>query len=332
MKILLTFDYEIYFGDQHGSVDRCIIQPTNSLVEIAEREQVQMTFFIDICFIQRLRQFADKHEGARRDLEKIENQVHELVAKGHDCQLHLHPHWLDCNYEGENWKMDVSRYKLADFSKEEANGIIARASRDLQHLTGQPVHTFRAGGWCIQPWSHIREAFLHTDIRADSTVFRGGVNLQGAYAYDFRHCPDRSIWKFSDHECEEDPNGPFSEMPIASQQVSPWFFWKLFGWGRLDPANHKPIGDGFPIPGGGSKKKILTQRTLHPVSSDGYFVTLMNSALNKASHKEPDGFFVTIGHPKACTRFSLKKLEQFIRKNRTMNQFTTYSQLSARND
>ena len=37
---------------------------------------------------------------------------------------------------------------------------------------------------------------------------------------------------------------------------------------------------------------------------------------------------VILGHPKACTYFALKKLEQFIERNKNKHQFLTFSDLN----
>jgi hypothetical protein len=57
---------------------------------------------------------------------------------------------------------------------------------------------------------------------------------------------------------------------------------------------------------------------------DGYFVTKMNHVLRRNKQK---GFedTVFIGHPKACTKFALKKLERFIERHKNNHEFKTFS-------
>jgi hypothetical protein len=105
---------------------------------------------------------------------------------------------------------------------------------------------------------------------------------------------------------------------------SPLFFWKLFVLGRLFPSQHKPIGNGLPAKGGGSKKDLLTRSHRLCVSADGYFSTQLNRALKQAQQgNEP--FLVIIGHPKALTPFGLKTLEAFIAQHHKHHEFVTLS-------
>lgn len=308
MNVYLTLDYEIYFGRKSGTASRCILEPTRELMEIARRTGARMTFFIDTGYLLKLEQFRTENRELDDDHHLITSQIRELVAGGHDCQLHIHPHWEDTVYRQGQWHMDVSRYKLADFSGEDIMRIVTAGSDYLQQLTGKPVTTYRAGGWCLQPFEKVRPAFIANNIRLDSTVFPGGFQHSPEYFYDFRNCPPYDYWRFSNDLCSEDKSGEFCELPISSRVYSPLFFWKLFILGRWKPHLHKPLGDGFPVATPGGKKKLLTGFNLLPVSLDGYFA----SELVKASRRKGQREMVVIGHPKACTRYSLKTLEKFI--------------------
>ena len=325
MKIYLSLDYELYFGPQHGTVERCMLLPTRKLMEICARQDVKMTFFVDIGYLVRAEQFRKDHPSLETDYQAVCDQVRELVNAGHDCQLHIHPHWEDCVYQGDKWIMNVSRYKLADFETEEAERIVREYKQALEALTQQPVTAYRAGGWCLQPFEPLAKVFQEVGLKVDSTVFKGGYNVQSPYYYDFRNCPDQTRYYFEDDLCEPKEGGSFLELPISGQRLSPLFFWELFGWGRLNPKQHKPIGDGFPVPGGGSKKRLLTSWTSHPVCMDGYFATALNRALRSVERQNQGDDFVVIGHPKACTWYSLKKLEQFIARNKQEHTFKVIS-------
>ena len=52
MNLFLTYDYELFFGAPTGTVEKCIIEPTNLLREIANRTGVKMVFFIDAFFFK----------------------------------------------------------------------------------------------------------------------------------------------------------------------------------------------------------------------------------------------------------------------------------------
>jgi len=311
VNIFLTLDYELYFGSPTGTVDKCLIEPTKRLMEITRSTGACMTYFIDVGFILKLESCKDSFPELQTSYEKITEQIKALVAQGNDCQLHIHPHWEDSHFDGTKWDIDISRYKLSDFESAEILDIFTRYRLCLENLTGKPVTCYRAGGWCLQPFDKIKPAFSANSIKVDSTVYVGGYAKNETYYYDFTQTPNKSRWRFDSNLVDEDDGGSFLEIPISSMRYSPLFFWKLFGWGRMNPSDHKPIGDGKPVPGGGSKKDLLFSYNRLPVSLDGYFVTKLQAALRNTKGND----FVVIGHPKACTNFSLSGLEKFIRKN-----------------
>jgi hypothetical protein len=93
----------------------------------------------------------------------------------------------------------------------------------------------------------------------------------------------------------------------------------------LNPYLHKPLGDGNAMPAPGYRKKLLTKFSNNPVSVDGYNSHLLNRALKKLQNKK-HSHMVVIGHPKALSRYSVRKLEEFIIKNKETNNFTTFTE------
>lgn len=326
MTIFLTYDYELFFGEQTGTVEKCILEPTNHLRDLAKRSGVKLIFFIDVGYLKKLNEYKNDFPKVKREYDLVTEQIRMLIAEGHDCQLHIHPHWEDTVHTGENWKMNTSRYKLTDFSDEDIEKIMLEYQGILAELTLKPVKIYRAGGWCLQPFSRIFKAFQKAGLKLDSSVFPGGKFTEGNYFYDFTSTPEKSIWKFSDDLCKEDVNGAFVEYPISSFKYSPFFFWRLFLNGRLNPKNHKPIGDGFPMASPGQRKRMLTKGMLLSASCDGYFVTKLDAVLKQNQSKKFNEM-VVLGHPKACTHFALKELEEFIIRHKNNHRFLTFSEV-----
>ena len=321
MNIFLTLDYELFFGHTSGSAEKCILEPTRRLMEITDRTGVKMTYFVDAGYLFTLQKMMVDFPELVRDYTAISEQIKALVHQGNDCQLHIHPHWEDAYYENGRWNFPVERYKLIDFSETEAADLFKHYAEVLYEISGQPIHSYRAGGWCLQPFSHVKSSFQELGLRIDSTVFPGGYNETGVYSYDFRRIQSNDAYFFEDDLCTPEKNGSFLELPIAGHTYAPLFFWKLYGWGRLIPSRHKPLGNGFPISSKGERSKRLTKKSRLSVSLDGYFARSLSSALSK--NKSSD--FVVIGHPKACTLYSLEQLEKFILKQKGKHQFQTFS-------
>lgn len=327
MQLFLTYDYELFFGEPTGSVEKCIIEPTNNLRGIAQRTGVKMVFFIDTGYLKKLIEFKDQYPLVQHEHDLVMTQIQDLVVEGHDCQLHIHPHWEDCTHDGKAWIMKTDRYKLDDFSDEEIERIVIEYKDILANITGKKVSSYRAGGWCLQPFNRVQKAFEKAGLNLDSTVFPNGKFTAGNYYYDFTNSPKKSKWKFSSDLIKIDENGPFWEYPISNKYYSPLFFWRLFILGRLNPKDHKPMGDGYPMASPGLRKKMLTKGINLSASADGYFATKLGAVL-KSNQKKGYEEMVIIGHPKANTHFALKKLEQFIKANSSTHQFMTFADLN----
>jgi hypothetical protein len=325
LNILLTLDYELYFGES-GTAEKCMLQPTKVLSEISKRHNAPMTYFVDAGYLWRLEQSVADFPELLLEQKKIHRQLVELVEDGNQVALHIHPHWEDSFFTKSGWQMDVSRYKLADFSEQEIDDIFRRYKHCLETVVGKNISVFRAGGWCLQPFSKIKKAFAKHGLKVDSSVYYGGYNDNNTYFYDFRNAPKKDRYFFSDVLTEEDENGEFVEYPIASEIINPLFFWFLFIWGRLLPKRHKGYGDGYPVSVKGFRKKVLSQKSRHCVSLDGYFAKRIPTNARRLSKAGSENM-VVIGHPKACTLYSLEKLEKFVAKAKSKYNFITYEQL-----
>jgi len=326
MQIFLTFDYELYFGKNTGTVSRCITGPTELLTRVAEKHDIRLSHFVDIGFILKLEEESRRHPSLNADLDLIRRQLEQLTRSGHDLQLHIHPHWEDSYFEDGRWECVTGRYRLHDFSTEEISGIVKKYKSGIERFTGPgKVFAYRAGGWCVQPFDAIGPALEENGITLDSSVFPGGHYRSEIYDYDFRNAPTQSLWKFSIDPLQTDPLGSFTELPIASIRNSPLFYWRLFLLGRLDPYRHKPLGDGVPVPAPGQRRQLLSRPTTNTVSVDGYNARLLPRAL-RLYQKKNKGHMVVIGHPKALTRYALEQLDRFIGENKNMHQFTTFAE------
>lgn len=300
-----------------------MLQPTEMLLAMAKKHHAPMTFFVDCGYLKKLNEQKNRYAQVQKEYDAIARQMEHIVKSGSEVQLHIHPHWEDSFFDGEKWNMYVQRYKLADFSKEEAAEIIRSYKNILEEISGQSVTAYRAGGWCMQPFGHIAEALKENGIRIESSVFKGGYFQTDLYAYDFRNCPLGTRWRFENDPCVENKNGHFLELPISNYNLSPLFFWKLFLLGRINPEDHKPIGNGKPVPSPGMRKKYLTQWNNHYVSGEGYFVSQLPWAIRNNKGNDLN----ILGHPKACTRYSLAYLNSFLEKNNKKHAFETLSRV-----
>lgn len=325
MQIFLTFDYELFFGSKAGSIEKCMIEPTQRLLEIAERNAIKLVFFVDIGYYIHLKK--QNSQKAVNDTRLFEKQIRQMIDGGHDVQLHIHPHWEKAIYESDSWIFDMKNaYKLADFPDSEIERIVRDYKTALDDLTQKKSFAFRAGGWCIQPFHRLEQLFMKLGIRIDSSVFPGAKYSTDQYDYDFTNAPKKDSYCFQSDVTIETENGFFTEIPITSYRYSPLFYWKLYILGRLFPNRHKMVGDGVFLSQPGKKKSVLTNYTWNHASSDGYYASKLNDI---AKRNQGNSNMVVIGHPKGMTEYSFKQLERFIqhqkKKKHTFVTFSTYN-------
>lgn len=312
MNIFVTFDYELCFGSRTGTAEKCILEPTQKLMEVAKQHGAHFTFFVDVLYLMKLKEFASV-KAFGEELEAVQVQVKTLVQEGHDVQLHLHTHWINASYEGGKWMLDYPRYRIHTFSEREIEKIVDDSVSFLENLTNKRVFAFRAGGWCLQPFDKLKDAFLQKGILLDSTVFYKGYNQTPTNLFDFRKSPDLDVWKFDDDPTRVVEDGTFTELPISSCAISPLFYWRMAFFNKLYPKVHAVSGDGTFLRNSKWQMLRLLLAPSHTVAScDGYRSSLLEAILRKYESDESKSNFVVIGHPKLMSSYSKRNLEKFI--------------------
>jgi hypothetical protein len=220
--IIITFDYELFLGSRSGTVENCILIPTQKLLGIFERNGVtRAIFFVDTTYLLRLRQ--NTAEACQKDFARIAEQIRAIVRAGHYVFPHLHTHWLDAIYLPEINQWDLSetrRYSMSDVSEEEREKIFSDSVGLLRELCGEQHELgYRAGGWCIQPFRHFKPLFEKHNVRFDFSVMKGYCCNAPFQYFDFRQSPFKPYYKFSDQVIEEDANGAFTEIAISTVRI-----------------------------------------------------------------------------------------------------------------
>lgn len=247
-QIILSYDYELFFGDLSGTVERTLIEPTNMLLNLFSVKNIKATFFVDYLMIKRLRTNVD--DRSKEDLLLVENQIREIIRQGHRIELHIHPHWVDAKYNGNGtWDFSEFRhYSLNTFSVDEITSMIVEGTNILEEIAKEidpsyKIVAFRAGGWAIQPVSLLLEGFRKAGIFIDSSVCYGIKNTNLHSAYDFTTVPNSIYYRFSDSINCESSAGDFFEFPITS-------YYRLILYKVLDRAScflnkkSRPMTDG----------------------------------------------------------------------------------------
>ena len=310
MQIFISLDYEVFFLKPSSDIEQSLIDPTHRFHEILSKSQTKAIFFVDAGFLYALKRQSNNFEKLAKDYAAIVAQLQYLEMHGHEIALHIHPHWEDSYYDGFRWKMNLSRYKLADFKKIEAEEIFKKYFQELQSILTHQIVSYRAGGWCLEPFSYIKDAMKEAGIYIDSTVYPDGYAKTTTHNYDFRNYPKKEIWRFTSSPAIEDKNGYFFEIPFSSHQLPPILYWKVLFNKILKRIKNSDEGQGVKPSFKEVLKKLFTKNT-DPVSIDAFKSQLLLRSFKTAEQKGQK-YFCVIGHPKCFSDDTYKNLQQFL--------------------
>ena len=319
-KILLTFDYELFFGTPSGSVEKCILEPTDKIIKILNKYDKKGIFFIDTLYLEKLREIGDLNT-----LEKIHEQLRCLVANKHRIELHLHPHWLDAKFENNSWHFTSYRYyRLHALPQEKIITLFQRGKAMLEDIakeidTDYKVIAFRAGGWSIEPFMQLKNAFVESNILVDSSVGYG-MKLNGvAHHFDFTNVPLKALYRFEESVTKEKDKGRFIEVPITTYKTN--ILKKILRRLRrkLNPKLYQMFGDGKSV--GGIRRSYLDEISTYEMLS-----LESTTPVQLLSHvdKLPFEIITIISHPKGMSAISFQALESLCK---TPHAFIGYEAL-----
>jgi hypothetical protein len=226
--LVITCDYELPAGGR-GDVLRHMIEPTAKLLEVCEQHAAKLTIMIEIGELwafERPENVQFKEHLGYDPVPLIRQQLREAIQRGHDVQLHLHPHWIHAQWQGSCWGLDYPHYQLTDFASNEMVALLRRGKEDLETML-QPCCAdykcvgFRAGQWNTQPSHPYLAALRDAGLRSDTSVFKGGYRADGAAAFDYRRAFSNVLaWNARADDINQPTEEPtVLEVPIASESV-----------------------------------------------------------------------------------------------------------------
>ena len=332
-QFILTIDYELFLGEETGGIYACMIEPTKKLASILEKNGSKMTIFWDILHYYRLLEIENENPKLIQRRQLIEEQVLDLAGKGHDIQLHIHPHWLDAKYEDNNWNFDYNRFSLHNLSDEKnpndintVTGCISISKKLIEDLIRKVkpnhiVNTFRAGGYLIEPFDKLKNAFSENEINVDSSVCPGLYNPNGISSYDFRLYPNKNKYNFDSTPKVISNDGKFIEIPITSIQL-PWLrnifyrFVKRIKYSNLDlERKGKGIGESYRV---NEETDHVNKSANRLFSSQSTQLTTDSNFRQKFDYiyKKAPEYSTMILHPKLLNSHTLDLLDEYVSSNK----------------
>ena len=325
MNVYITFDYELFLGKQTGSVKACLIRPSQQLLKISEKVAgLKYVFFVDTLYLLKLKEFSAQSQNLNNEWYVVTEQLRAFVEKGHDVQLHLHPQWFYSTFdnEGNRWVLDFEHYKLSDCPIRDVEKMLKESIILLEQIVGYKPTAYRAGGYSFPTEIEYVRLFEKYGISKDSSAFSGKKANGRFQIYDYTNVKYSHTYKFATIPSEIDENGFFTEYPISVLPLNPFrYFIATSKVRRTHKGELKKTGDGKGV--GANLSKIgslmdffsrFVKPVLMPASIDSSNALWLQEVYESVKMTNSDTM-VIIGHPKNCTIYGLRKLEEFVQQN-----------------
>lgn len=340
-NIILTIDYELFLGKVTGDVFSCMIQPTQKLANILEVNGSKMTVFWDVLHYYALKNNCSNFPELKKDIDLIEDQILDLVKKGHDIQLHIHPHWVDAVYENNKWVFSYDRFDIHSLDKEEDDkrvdtilGCVTIATKILKELItpikpDYKVTTYRAGGYLVNPFSILHNAMRMNGIFVDSSICPNLKNYNKQFSYDHTDYPDKTLYYFSSEPSIIDNRGDFIEIPIKTIRLNVFtnLFFTVLRKFKYPLLEINRLGTGAGSVDVNDRKRIHKKIINLLFHSKVFQLTTDNSFKEKVSYllKQSNDYSTMILHPKLLNNHTLNVLNEYTSKNKlAFNSINNY--------
>lgn len=324
-NILFTFDYELFLGSKSGTAKNCIIDPTNSILGLLKKYDIKKSlFFVDTVYLMKLA-FLDEDMGAREDYKMIFEQLTEILRSGHYIFPHIHPHWLEANYNKgtKQWILkDLDKYRFHNISDEEKHLLFSTSVNFIRSIQEKAnvfydIDGYRAGGWCIQPFRDFKPFFEKYNIKYDFSVLSDFKLLNDKFFYNFSNFPKQKIYKFDSEIEQAIENGKFTEFSITNiqltnkEKIQSKIFQKV-----LYRLNYQNFGDGLAVPKTEEKTMMsdsFIRKSNHNLEMTSIeLLTIPKLKLYK-SYTKKHSFIHFITHPKMLTKHNLYCFDRYLK-------------------
>ena len=235
-KLVLSIDYEL-FGNGTGDVLRHMVEPTERMARICEMFDMPLTVFLEV---EEYLAFNREREALTATLgydpaAAIHAQALDLIRRGHDIELHLHPEWMGAVLEHDQWHLRSDKRTVDSLfdTAVEVSAFIGERKAVIDEIyeaagSSRRVRGYRCGAFCAQPGGKLLMALSEHGIVIESSAVKGMVRKDGQVHLDYTGVPKaRRHWQVTLDVATEDTAGHVTEIPVYSrmgrrvQQLTP---------------------------------------------------------------------------------------------------------------
>jgi hypothetical protein len=191
--LALTHDWELR-GDGSGDIEEIQFAPLRRLLEIYAKFGARTTILPDLMQQIRFRRLEAAHPELKPLADSWDEHVREASRRGHDIQLHLHPHWGNAKYQDGRWQLGDD-WSILNYDRDTAYAMLADGKAYLENLL-QPIDSnyrclaFRAGALAAAPSDYLFKSLVSLGIKLDVSI-AGGVFVDNQILQlDYRNCEE----------------------------------------------------------------------------------------------------------------------------------------------
>ena len=329
LNVALTFDYELFFGENFDTADAILFDPTKKLLDVLDRYNVKATFFADVLSV-----YMHEKYGLTDYCEKFKAQLQDMISRGHDVQLHIHSNWLKSMFADGKWNFDIDSYRIHTFgfdnNEETSVPNIIKWGKEYLESVAREVDgnyccvAYRAGGYSVQPHEQLFKCLLKNQIYIDSSVAIG-QKADGVNKYDFTEFPERCGWWV---KTDGKLNEPSEQAENAMYEIPIYFYRNSLLRRLFAPKSEQRLKLGKMRGSfvGTNTQNISTKRkrkleilfsygkikSLLSVDSLPYQAVLRAIDICAKKNSSKNGSISIIGHPKLVDNVWLENFDNFL--------------------
>jgi hypothetical protein len=193
IHLALTHDWELR-GDGSGDIEQIQFASLRRLLQIYAKFGARTTILPDLMQQIKFRRLEAEHPELKPLADSWDEHVRDAFRKGHDIQLHLHPQWLNADYENGHWH-PRGDWSILNYERDAAAAMLASGKQYLEALL-RPIDSsyrclaFRAGALAAAPSPHLFESLASLGIEIDVSI-AGGVFVDSKdLQLDYRSCEE----------------------------------------------------------------------------------------------------------------------------------------------
>jgi hypothetical protein len=219
-KFILSIhdDWEL-FGNGLGNVATQQYYPSLFFMDISDELGLNPTFMVDVAQPIMFRKYMDKDPNIGLQLTLWEESIKLIKKRGFDIQLHIHPQWLNSKYENGFFYLD-NRYNIGKYKIDEQNYFVENGIKYLEELLtpidlNYKVHSFKAGGWGLQPSESILNVLKKNNIHVVLGLRNKLYNHN--LGYDYRGMEETVMGYYPNFEniCKKDSDNGIITFPLS---------------------------------------------------------------------------------------------------------------------